>query len=62
MVENVKEFETDIESEIFFNGSSLRDTEISVVKTGTVEEAPIGGSNAPEHSPEGSVVFGPNRH
>src|SRR5580700_8764841 len=42
MVEDIKEFETQIERESLIDRSSLQDSEIGVIEARTVEEASVG--------------------
>ena len=50
VVENIEKFETDVESEVLFNGGSLQYAEIGIVESGTVEESPVRGSKCPQNT------------
>ena len=50
VVEYVEKFETDIESIVLMNRGPLQYAEIGVVKSGAMEEAPVGGSKGPQSS------------
>ena len=48
MVEDVEEFEADIEGELFLDLRSLHDAEVGVIEPRAVEEAPVGGAEGSE--------------
>ena len=50
VVEDIEKFDTDIESEILFNLCPLQYSEIGVVESGAVEEAPVGSAKSSENA------------